>query len=415
MNRIQHFIGFVYTRVELRQPAGQPDRIEITVQPHRGRSGRCSQCRRSAPGYDLLPERSWEFVPLWNLRTVFLYAPRRVECPEHRIVVEHIPWSTGKRPVTTAMMGFLARWARHLSWRQTARSFQTSWESVYRSVAWFVDWGLAHRPLEGVESIGIDEIHWGKNKKGADFLTVIYQIDQHCRRLLWVGPGRTQASLRRGLDALGEEVVQGLRFVCSDMWKPYLKVIAQRASEALHILDRFHIMMHLNQAVDQVRRAESARLRGRPQAERLKKMRWKLLRRGSRVRGAARIKLHQLLASRLATGRAWDLKETFQYFWRYKSCHWAGGFLDYWTERALRSRLEPMKKVARMLRRHEDLILNWFKAKGEISSGAVEGLNNKIRVVTRRSYGFRTYRAMEVALYHNLGRLPEPESTHKFC
>jgi hypothetical protein len=102
------------------------------------------------------------------------------------------------------------------------------------------------------------------------------------------------------------------------------------------------------------------------------------------------------------------LKDLFEHFWTYKSWRHAGDFLDYWTWRALRSRIEPMKKVARMLRTHEDLLLNWFKAKGEISSGAVEGLNNKIRVVTRRSYGFRTYDAMEIALYHTLGRLPEP-------
>ena len=81
----------------------------------------------------------------------------------------------------------------------------------------------------------------------------------------------------------------------------------------------------------------------------------------------------------------------------------------------MRSRLEPMKKVARMLRTHEELLLNWFRAKGDISSGAVEGLNNKVRVVTRRSYGFRTYKATEIALYHTLGRLPEPETAHSFC
>jgi transposase len=81
----------------------------------------------------------------------------------------------------------------------------------------------------------------------------------------------------------------------------------------------------------------------------------------------------------------------------------------------MRSRLEPIKKVARMLRAREELLMNWFRAKGEISSGAVEGLNNKIRVVTRRSFGFRTYKAMEMALFHTLGRLPEPESTHRFC
>ena len=383
---------------------------------HGGRGAKCSRCLKPAPGYDHLEQRAWLFVPLWGIVTWFLYAARRVHCPEHGVVVEHVPWSDGKRPVTMAMMCFLSRWARRLSWRETARVFGTSWECVYRSVEWFVEWGLGHRILAGIKAIGVDEIFWGRGSKSEAFLTVIYQIDGHCRRLLWVGRKRTQATLNRGLDALGSEVVGGLKYVCSDMWKPYLKVLAKRAGQALHILDRFHITMHLNQAVDQVRRAESTRLKGHPLAERLKKMRWKLLRKGSHVRGRAKVKLEGLLASRLATGRAWDLKEAFQHFWKYRSPIWAGGFLDYWTERAMRSRLEPMKKVARMLRAHEGLILNWFKARGEVCTGATEGLNNKIRVVTRRAYGFRTYKAMEIALYHNLGKLPEPnEFTHKFC
>jgi len=282
-------------------------------------------------------------------------------------------------------------------------------------VEWLVEWGLAKRKLQGVKSIGVDEIHWGKGKGAESFLTVIYQIDRQSRRLLWVGRRRTAATLRRGLGALGGEVVGGLRFVCSDMGQPYLKVMAAKAAQALHVLDRFHITMHLNQAVDQVRRAESSRLRGCAAVQRLKNMRWQLLRRASRVRGKARIKLQGLLASKLATARAWMLKESFEHFWRYKSVWWAGGFLDYWCERAMRSRIEPMRKVARMLQVHDELILNWFRAKGEISSAAVEGLNNKIRVVTRRSYGFRTYHAMELALYHNLGRLPDPGLTHGFC
>src|SRR5207253_142787 len=126
---------------------------------------------------------------------------------------------------------------------------------------------------------------------------------------------------------------------------------------------------------------------------------------------------HKGVGSRTDTClRAWALKDLFEHFWSYKSVRCAGDFLEYWTWRALRSRIEPMKKVARMLRSHEDLLMNWFRAKGEISSGAVEGLNNKIRVVTRRSYGFRTYDAMEIALYHTLGRLPEPGGfTHRFC
>ena len=416
LNAIQPFPGFVYQDIRLSDPvAGQSRELHITVLEHAGRPAHCSHCQRPAPGYDRLPARAWLFVPLWGLVTRFIYAARRVRCPEHGVVIEHVPWSDGKRPVTLAMMVFLSRWARRLSWRETARVFGTSWECVYRSVEWFVDWGLAHRVLTGISAIGVDEIFWGRGRRSEAFLTVIYQIDGHCRRLLWVGRKRTQATLNRGLDALGGEVVGGLRYVCSDMWKPYLKVLARRAAQALHILDRFHITMHLNQAVDEVRRAESTRLKGQPLARRLKKMRWKLLRKGSTVRGRAKVKLEGLLASKLATGRAWDLKEAFQHFWTYRSPVWAGSFLDYWTQRAMRSRLEPLKKVARMLRSHEALILNWFKAKGEIATGATEGLNNKIRVVTRRAYGFRTYKAMEIALYHNLGKLPEPPITHEFC
>jgi transposase len=396
---------------------GQGEGIEITVAPHGGMRARCSVCQKPAPGYDRLPERRWQFVPLWGIATWFRYAPRRVECAEHGVIVEHIPWSDGKRPVTTAMMGFLARWARRLSWRETAQVFQTSWESVYRSVECMVEWGLAHRQLDGVESLGVDEIHWGQGTKADNFLTVIYQIDAHCRRLLWIGKRRSEKTLRMGLQALGPELVKGLRYVCSDMWKPYLKVLAAEAGQALHVLDRFHITQHMNQAVDEVRRAESSRLqaKNKDEARRLKNMRWPLLRKGSRVRGRVRKKLNALLASKLATARAWELKEAFGHFWKYKSPLWAGAFLDCWCERAMRSRLEPMRKVARMLRNHEELLMNWFGAKGEISSGAVEGLNKKIRVVTRRSYGFRTYKAMEMALYHTLGRLPEPETTHRFC
>ena len=414
LNRIQRFVGFVYSSIRLRS-AGSSWRIEVQIKPHRGIRGKCATCQQPSPGYDQLPERSWLFVPVWGVVCHFFYAARRVECSEHGVGVEHIPWSRGKGRVTTAMMGFLARWARRLSWRETARTFHTSWEAVYHSVEWFVEWGLAHRELEAVHSLGIDEIHWGQGKRADQFLTVIYQIDRQCRRLLWVGRRRTKATLRRGLKELGPQVLRGLRYVCSDMWQPYLTVIAKEAGHAWHILDRFHIVQHLNKAVDEVRRAESTRLRGKPLAAKLKKMRWKLLRKGSRVLGRARIKLYGLVQSKMATGRAWELKESFDHFWDYTTVLWAGAFLESWTKRVMRSRLEPMKRVARMLRKHEGLLLNWFEAKGEVSSGVVEGLNNKIRVVTRRSYGFRTYQAMELALYHNLGRLPEPEDTHRFC
>lgn len=135
---------------------------------------------------------------------------------------------------------------QRLIWREAAEIFQVSWEAMYRSVEWFVVWGLAHRELKGIESIGVDEIHWGRGLRARNFLTLVYQIDAHCRRLLFVGKGRSKRSLRQGLKALGPEVVEGLRFVCSDLWKPYLEVLAAQAGEALQVLDRFHITLHLN-------------------------------------------------------------------------------------------------------------------------------------------------------------------------
>ncbi len=151
--------GFIYKDDRLRPSRlrDHPGRIEITIEPHEGRQGKCSRCLKPCPGYDQLPPRPWDFVPLWGISTVLLYSMRRVNCAEDGIVVEQVPWSVGKRPVTVAMMCFLATWARRLSWRETARAFATSWESVYRSVQWFVDWGLQHRELKGIKAIGIDE------------------------------------------------------------------------------------------------------------------------------------------------------------------------------------------------------------------------------------------------------------------
>ena len=123
--------------------------------------------------------------------------------------------------------------------------------------------------------------------------------------------------------------------------------------------------------------------------------------------------LKTLLQYNLKSVRAYLLKEDFHAFWDFISPCWAAKYLDRWCTKVMRSRLEPMKKVVRTIRRHQPLILNWFKAKKAFSSGIVEGLNTKIKLTTRKSYGFRTYKCSEIALYHALGRLPTPEMTHR--
>lgn len=412
LNRVQKFKSFVYGDIVWLDT--HDDRLALLIQVLARANSKpiCSGCGRSGPGYDTLPPRMFEFVPFWNIAVFFAYALRRVNCPRCGVKVEKVPWADGKSTMTKTYMQFLATWARRLSWKETAVAFRTTWEKVFRSVEWMVQWGLQHRDLSNVLSIGVDEVLW---QRGHKYLTVVYQIDTECKRLLWVGKDRTIRTLLRFFRMFGKERSARLLFICSDMWKPYLKVIARKAGQAIHVLDRFHIAMHMNKAIDEVRAKESRELKAKGLNPILTHSRWCLLKRPENLTARQEVKLSDLLRYNLKAVRSYLLKEDFQFFWDYISPFWAGEFLDLWCKRVMRSRIEPMKKVARMLRSHRELLLNWFRARKTISSGVMEGFNNKLKLTTRKSYGFRTFRAVEVALYHTLGALPEPKWTHKFC
>jgi transposase len=336
---------------------------------------------------------------------------RRVDCRNCGVLVEEVPWSDGKHQLSRAYMLFLARWARKLSWKETAEAFHTSWDKVCDAVEYVVGWGLEHRTLQSIHAIGVDEIQYAKGHK---YLTLVYQIDQGLTRLLWVGKERTIASFEGFFTVIGEQLAAQIEFVCSDMWQPYLDVIRQRCSQALHILDRFHIVAKMNKALDEVRAAEARKMAQDGHPPLLKKSRWCVLKRKQNLTSQQKFRLRDLLRYNLQTVRAYLLKEDFQQLWKYNSPRWAAMFLDFWCDQTMRSRIEPMKKIARTLRTHRALLLNYFKARKRFSSGVVEGLNNKAKVTMRRSYGFRTFRILELALYHSLGKLPEPELTHEF-
>ena len=413
LNHVERPQGFVYASGRLIE--GRVPRIEIQLRARERSRGVCAHCRKPAPGYDRLPERSFQFVPLWGIPTYFHYAPRRVRCREHGVVVEHLPWALGKRPLTASFAWFLASWAKRLSWQDVARTFTTSWESVYRSVEMAVDWGRARLDLTGLSACGVDEIHWRKGR----FLTLVYQINEGLKRLLFVAENREETSLRKFFLWLGPERTARIRFLCSDMWPPYLNVIAERAGGALNILDRYHIAAKMNRAIDEVRAQETREMKARHRRSGkqvvLTHSRWCLLKRPEYLTAKQSIKLKELLACNLRTVRAYLLKEEFQLFWEHVSPAGAAQFMEQWCTKALRSRMEPMRKIARMLRAHKPLILNWFEAREQVSLGAVEGLNNRLKVNLRGSYGFRTYKAIKIMLCHKLGALPEPQIAHRFC
>ena len=274
LNRCHRFPGFVYRHARF---SSDHKSIEIAVRPRKRSRAICSRCHQTAPGYDQLAERRFEFIPFWGFLVFLLYSMRRVDCRRcQAVVVEEIPWADGKRTLTKAYMLFLARWARRLSWKETAEAFRTSWDKVFDAVEHVVTWGLEHRVLGQIDALGVDEIHYAKGHK---YLTLVYQIDRNVTRLLWVGKERTIESFQGFFTVIGEEIASKIVFVCSDMWEPYLKVIREKCSEALHILDRFHIVAKMNKALDEVRAGESRRMASEGRTPLLKRSRWLLLKR----------------------------------------------------------------------------------------------------------------------------------------
>ncbi len=341
LNRCHRFPGFVYQQARF---SCDYKSIEIAVRPRKGSRAVCSRCHQPASGYDQLPERRFEFIPFWGFLVFLLYSMRRVDCRRcQAVVVEEVPWGDGKRTLTKAYMLFLARWARRLSWKETAESFHTSWDKVFDAVEYVVTFGLEHRVLGQIDAIGVDEIQYAKGHK---YLTLVYQIDLGVTRLLWVGRERTIESFQGFFKVIGDEVASKIVFVCSDMWEPYLKVIRERCSEALHILDRFHIVAKMNKALDEVRAGESRRLAREGFLPVLKKSRWLLLKREENLKPDQRFRLRDLLRYNLKTVRAYLLKEAFQQLWDYNSPYWAGKFLDEWCRQVMRSRIDPMKTSA---------------------------------------------------------------------
>jgi transposase len=260
-------------QVSLEQIRGT-DAVVVDIEPRKNSQPSCPVCGKRRSVYDTQDPRLFEYVPLRGFQVFFRYSPRRSNCPTHGALVERIPWVNGKEQLKHAYKVFLARWAKRLFWKETADIFKTSWDSVLRAVTYVVEYGLAHRNLDGIEQIGVDEIK--VFKKGVKFHPLMYQLDKHAKRLLWRGSKRRVKTLLRLFREFGKERCLRLKYVCSDMWEPYLKVIKKKAPQAIHILDRFHIMKNINDAIDMVRREEAKRYKGTVHEDLLTNSRWVL-------------------------------------------------------------------------------------------------------------------------------------------
>ena len=366
----------------------------------------CSCCGRRGPGYDTLKERRWKHVPFWGIPVSLVYAPRRVECSTCGVRVEAMPWTQGKSPLSLPLSVVLATWSKLVAWKEVGQLFGFHWNTVRKAVKNVVDYGLANRDLDNLIYIGIDEI---SRKRGHIYHTQVYDLLE--KRLLWSGEDRTSETLEAFFDYLGKDRCERIEAVCCDMWAPYIDAIKKRLPNALLVFDKFHIVRHLLDAVDKVRKEEAQKLKSED-PELLKKSRYIWLKNPWNLTDNQKVRLSDLEKLNLKINRAYLLKEAFRKFWDYSYKAWAKKYLNRWFWWATHSRLKPIRDFAWMIRRHQDDILNYFKT--PIDNGAVEGLNNKAKAISHRAYGYRTAETFKLALYHGMGKLPGPQLTHKF-
>jgi transposase len=361
---------------------------------------RCGVCRqRCLEVHDIREEREWRDLSMRKVLLKLCYRPRRVECPRCGVRVEEFPWAEPWARVTTALFNAVARLARELSWQGTARHYDLNWKSVATIVKRAVEYGLRHRARPPVHVIGIDEV---SRRKGQVYLTVVYDLER--RVLLWVGEDRTEEAVKPFFTKeMGARRCHTLRVVCMDMWAPYAHLVREHATHAQILFDRFHIVKHLNEAVEEVRRSEMRRLSAKEKVP-FKRSRWLLLKNPWNLTGEQKERLSTMVRWNTPIVRAYYLKEAFQLFWDYKQPKRAKDHLEKCMRSAMGSRLEPLKKFVRMLRTHLDGILSWTKQR--VSNGAVEGMNNKIKSISHRSFGFRSADNFIAAIYHCCARLP---------
>lgn len=320
-----------------------------------------------------------------DMRIYLEFEVRRVACRDcGKVKRERLAFLAENPFYTSRFAYYVGRRCRQASIKDVAAELKLDWHAVKELDKQYMGAQLAKAGSPGPKVIGIDEI---SIRKGHTYRIVVSDLLRE--RPIWFGGhDRSQASMDEFYAWLGEKKRRGIRLAVMDMWKPFRNAAQAHAPQAAILFDKFHIMRHLNEALDQVRKSEYARLSGK-QRRYIKGQKYTLLSRQANLTLEARAGLKSLLAANKRLNTAYLLKESFGQLWSYEREAWARRFFENWRASLKWQRLKPYQKFAAMIERHWDGIAAYCKAENKVSLGFVEGLNNKIRVIQRRSYGLR--------------------------
>lgn len=358
----------------------------------------CPECGTARPRYDGRPRR-WRHLDTCQFTTWIEADVPRVDCPTHGVRQIRVPWAEPGSQFTALFERLAIDLLRECSVTGAARLLRISWDEAWGIKGRAVKRGLARRTQEVVAYLGVDEKAIAKRHR---YLTVVADLAR--TRVLYLADDRKQESLDGFWATLTLPQLAGIEAVAMDMWEPYVRsthAALPRAVEKI-VFDKFHVVKHLHDAVDQVRRAEH-RAHKRAGDDRLTGSKYLWLMRPQAMSPDQREALRVLQRQDLKVARAWTLKERFQTFWQYTYLGSAQKFFTRWYWRATHSRLRPMAAVAKLIGRHLPNLLTYLQHR--ITNAGLEAVNGVIQWVKKTARGFRNPEHFKIAIYFHCGGL----------
>ena len=381
--------------VELDVSSGE---VTVTVEPDQETKHCCPICGKVSPGYDSRMRR-WRHLDTCQYKTILVADVPRVKCEDHGVVTVSVPWAEPGSGFTSLFEALVIDWLKEASISAVSRLMNLSWNAIDGIMQRAVKRGLSRREEIAVSQIGVDETAF---KRRHDYVTIV--SDQQTGTVLHVGQDRKKETLKAWYSSLKEEQREAIESVSMDMWPAFINATLESlpGAEEKIAFDKFHVAKYLGEAVDKVRRQEHKTLMAEGYED-LKGSKYDWLYNPENMTRKQKIRFKSLRESTLKTARAWAIKELAMSLWHYVSKTWARKGWEQWLSWAVRSRLDPIKEVAKTIKAHLWGILNAVVLK--VSNGPAEGLNSRIKMIKVRSRGFRNKERFANAIYFHLGGL----------
>lgn len=396
--KILHLKGMKITHFAFKN---RDKELHLAVKPYKN-GCRCPHCgRRGRIVWQATAPRRWEDLTLMGLKVLFWYTPREILCPTHARVQEAIPWADAYSRISYRLEWRLCALCQIMTQKAAAEILgmapSTLSDLLHRIIHRVRD---GHK-IRGVTTLGVDEISFCKGRK---FATLVYDLDR--ARVLWVGQGKGRESIDRFFnECLSEGQKARILWASCDMSRAYTEAIKHHCPNATLVIDRFHVVKALNEAVDEVRK-EQWRALDTEGRKAIKGLRWLLgMHSRNRTKGHTRF-LNSLRNANRRIHRAWVLKDEFEHFWNYSYRGAAEKFLRRWITAALRSRIPSLRQFVATLRNHFDNILAFVDR--NLTNAVGEGLNRIVKIIKNRASGYRNLENFADMIYLTIGDLDIP-------